>query len=181
MSSSTDPSSPPPRHESADSLLAKNLVAARIAKGISQEALSAASDISRATIATLETGSSDPRLSTIAAIARSLGLPTSFLLLGEWEIRAVAALQEQLRIAPQKLEPRELRRLNEWVASGMLRDRADAARFAAQWAASTEGASPSAAVMAAIFAAFLPEPGAVVGAALGGLIDSKPQRPSDEP
>ena len=156
--------------ESAETLLAKNLLAARTAAGWTQDTLSAASRISRATIAQLETGVSDPRLSTLAALAAALHLPPSLLLIGEVEVRSLARLGERLAATPPVLPANDIRQLQRWVNSGMLRDRADAVRLAAQRVGKVDGVHPLAVIVAALFAAFLPDPGTTVGAAWGELI-----------
>jgi DNA-binding XRE family transcriptional regulator len=60
--------------------LASNLLAARRAARLTQTELARVSRISRATLALLEAGAGDPRLSTLELIAGALHLPLSALL-----------------------------------------------------------------------------------------------------
>ena len=158
------------RVESAETVLAKNLVAARTAAGWTQDALSAASGISRATIAQLETGVSDPRLSTLAALAAAIQLPLSSLLLSGLEIAGLVGLGARLSTDPLVLTAADVRQLRRWVGSGMLRDRAEAVRLVAQRVAAVEGVHPLGVLFAALFAPYLPDAGATIGAAWGELI-----------
>ena len=119
-----------PRHESVDSILAKNLVAARVIAAMTQHDLAAAAGISRATVAQLETGSSDPRLSTVVDIARALGIAPIVLLCGTVEVAAFAELASGAvagETRPSVAAP-DLIRMREFVASGMLKDRVRAGR-----------------------------------------------------
>ena len=173
------------RREAAETLLAKNLVALRTAFGWTQDALSAASGISRATIAQLETGVSDPRLSTLAALAAAAGLPAALLLVGEVEVRSVGGLLARSATDVPAMPAAELRQLRRWVNGGMLRDRTEAVRVAAQWVTAHAGPEPLAAVVAGLCAAIVPDPGLTVGAVWGELIAAEmgrfakpdPQRP----
>jgi transcriptional regulator with XRE-family HTH domain len=54
--------------------LARNVSAARAAAGLTQGQLAAAAELSRATVHLIEAGAGDPRVSTIAHLARALQL-----------------------------------------------------------------------------------------------------------
>lgn len=157
-----------------DVLLAMNLITARTTLGWTQEALSAASRISRATIAQLEAGDSDPRLSTIAALAKSLGLPPSFLLVGPTEVGALARLEQRLKdgssqVVPLKLLPQEVRLIQEWLDGGSTRDRAEVIRLTVKQLG-TNATDTLAQVLACIFTTFVPDRGLALGATLGELL-----------
>jgi transcriptional regulator with XRE-family HTH domain len=158
-----------PRRESAGALLAKNLVAARLAQGVTQQELAQDSGISRATIAQIETGCSDPRLSTIVELARALGLPTIFLLIGLPEVTALAGVLHQGENNRPSIDPRSVARMGHFVGTGMLKDRVRAALIGAK---SVESFSDNqlTRVTAAIFSAFLPGAGTEIGAILGELL-----------
>ena len=157
--------------ESLDATLAKNLVVARVIGGMTQHELASASYVSRATIAQLETGSSDPRLSTIVELAHALGLSPMLLLLGAKEIRALASLPNEISSVANLVSTQNLFRMNELVESGLLKDRLRAARIGAA-AARGFGATGIAPITAAIFSAYLPGTGTAAGAALGNLLGS---------
>ena len=111
------------RRESVDSILAKNLVAARVIAGLTQHDLAAAAGVSRATVAQLETGFSDPRLSTVVDIARALGIAPIVLLSGTEEVEALAKLALDSTDDRPAIPPADLARMRDYVASGMLKDR----------------------------------------------------------
>lgn len=56
------------------SKIAEELVNARIAAGLSQDALAVRAGVSRMTLQRTESGKNDPRLSTLLVLARSLGM-----------------------------------------------------------------------------------------------------------
>ncbi len=62
--------------------LASNLRAARLAAGLSQEALGDACELHRTEISLLERSGREPRLGTIVKLARALRLPPTALLDG---------------------------------------------------------------------------------------------------
>jgi transcriptional regulator with XRE-family HTH domain len=156
--------------ESIDSVLAKNLVAARVIAGLTQHDLAAAAGVSRATIAQLETGFSDPRLSTVVEIARALGVAPIVLLTGAAEITALSVLAKG---APDRVAvpSADLVHMREYVESGMLKDRVRAARLGASVARAGGRSSEAVALTAGLFSAALPGAGTVAGAELGRLLE----------
>jgi transcriptional regulator with XRE-family HTH domain len=159
------------QRESVDSILAKNLVAARVIAGMTQHDLATAAGVSRATIAQLETGFSDPRLSTVVDIARALGIAPIVLLSGTEEVEALAALVEEARGDHAAVPSTDLARMRDYIESGMLKDRIRAARVGATVARGGSADTPtSVAVTAGLFSATLPGRGTTVGAQLGKLL-----------
>ncbi|MGD0140987.1 MAG: helix-turn-helix transcriptional regulator [Tepidisphaeraceae bacterium] len=165
-----------PGRESADAVLAKNLVTARVAAKITQQELAAISGISRATIAQIETGYSDPRLSTIVELARAMGLPPMLLLIGLPEVLALARVVDQGKRNRPSIDPREVARMGQFVGTGMLKDRARAAMIGAAAVESFSKNEPVR-ISAAIFSAFLPGPGTQIGALLGEFLAESNSEP----
>jgi transcriptional regulator with XRE-family HTH domain len=160
-----------PRRESIDSVLAKNLMAARLLAGLTQHDLAAASGVSRATIAQLETGVSDPRLSTVVDLAGALGVSPVVLLVGREEVRAIAELPRDLAARPVAVPEHELSRMRLYVRSGLLKDRGRAARVGASVARAAGEHTAGSTLTAGIFSAHLPGSGTAAGAALGRLVE----------
>ena len=166
------PQSPPPA-ESIDWILAKNLVAARIIAGLTQHDLAEAAGVSRATIAQLEAGLSDPKLSTVFDIARALRVAPIVLLCGVVEVRALSLLLESRAEGRPDISAADLVRMNEYLASGMLKDRIRAARLGAAVSRSSQrDASAASALTAGLFSACVPGAGTAVGIQLGRLLGS---------
>jgi len=160
-----------PARESPDATLAKNLVVARQAASLTQHQLAAAALVSRATVAQIETGCSDPRLSTIVDLARALGVPPFFLLVGSEEVDVLIGMPAALLARPLHVPSGELERMQRLIRSGMLKDRVRAARIGAAAVAAAGRGTQAATVSAAIFSAIQPE-GVGVGTVLGELAES---------
>ena len=77
---------------SSRGIVAQNMLIARTALKLTQQEVADASGVSRATIAQLEAGTGDPRLSTLELLAEALNLPVHFLLLDQGAFRALAEL-----------------------------------------------------------------------------------------
>jgi transcriptional regulator with XRE-family HTH domain len=168
-------SDPLPRPEGVAAKLARNLVAARVAAGVTQQQLAERADVSRATIAQIEAGVSDPKFSTILQLARALNVDPLLLLLGTNELATIASLLKLDLASPQyeQLRTSDLREIQRLVNSGMVRDRVNAARLGAA-AAQAAGYATEASIGAAIGAAISPGQGTVLGAALAQLLSGKP-------
>jgi len=166
---------PSPARESASSVLAKNLVIARTTSGMTQQELAAAADIARATIAQLEAGIGDPRLSTIAALAKAVRVAPS-ILLGDAELAdALSHCCGQISLSVS-VAPSDRAQMRDLIESGLLKDRLRAARIAAA-AAHRAGLDERGIVEAAIFSAFEPEHGVAIAALLRGSVN-RPAEPA---
>ena len=152
------------------SALGSNLVLAREAAGLTQTDMAKRAGTSRATIAQIESGGGDPRLSTLGAIADALGVGTFVLLLGKSDIEKLVALVH----APSDLVPvvpagEDADLLAELATSQLPADQRRAARLSSDLVARMGFTGSGAAVGAAIGAALMPGLGTVVGAFVGGL------------
>jgi transcriptional regulator with XRE-family HTH domain len=166
---------PPGDKESPDIVLARNLLVARAVRNITQNELSNQSGISRATIAQLESGDSDPRLSTIFLLAEALEVPLILLLIGVAEANALAELPRKMREAqPLAIPAPDLRRMQLLVDTGLLKDRMRAACLGAAVAQQfMAGSAVSEFPSTAILSGFLPGKGSVVGYALDQALNEQ--------
>jgi transcriptional regulator with XRE-family HTH domain len=156
--------------------LAKNVVLARGARKWTQEELARRSDISRATIAQIESGDSDPHLKTLVQLAGALEVSPLLLLIGRQEIRAIAALVRdsgEVDKVTAELPASEVQRMEELADSGMQRSQKKAAAMGSSVALTAGLAAGGAAVGAAIGTILMPGIGTAVGAALGSLLHRK--------
>jgi transcriptional regulator with XRE-family HTH domain len=153
-------------------VLAKNLVVARMVSGVTQQALADAAGISRATIAQLETGCSDPRLSTIVELAAALGVPPILLLVGKPEAVALAAFFQKPAL-PISITDADVAQMRRLVDTGMLKDRLRAALVGADAARASGEEGAATPVSVAIFSAIYPGPGTIAGTLLGRLLSAK--------
>lgn len=136
---------------SANAILAQNLLIARDVLDITQIALANASGVSRATIAQLEAGLGDPRLSTIEQLAAALHVTPSLLLLTPRELSALTTLVQN--IPGQRIAPNVASTIGHLVASPSIRAKLEAARIGAQAAKDAGFDSPAHQVGAALTSA----------------------------
>jgi transcriptional regulator with XRE-family HTH domain len=151
-----------PSRTAVPTALAKNLSLARAAKGFTQTDLAKAAGGSPATIAQLEVGEGDPRLSTIIDLATALDTSPMLLLMGEDELGAIANISN----ADSLLSDDQVQQMRRLVSSGLLKQRLQAGKLGAIVA---QGAGLSA-VGAAIGSGLLPGIGTAVGAAIGAYL-----------
>ena len=153
------------QRDAVNANVAKNLVLARNACEFTQSELAEEAEVSRATIAQIESGDGDPRLSTIIDIATSLQISPVILLLGEDELNSLIKLIKEFpkeNIPEEDIE--EMRRL---LSSGLKKHKLKAAKLGA---ATTVGLSSAG---AAIGSVLMPGIGTIVGASLGAFMSNK--------
>ncbi|MDN0082059.1 helix-turn-helix transcriptional regulator [Crenobacter sp. SG2305] len=157
--------------ECALETVARNLYAARIGVGMSQEQLAEAAKVSRATIIQLESGTGDPRLSTLATIADALGIFPALLLIGRDEIDAIANAPNSVEaiLISEHLPTKELEGMRRLLQSGIPKNRNKAIIMGTS-AATSAGLTAGAIAGAAIGSALIPGIGTVIGAVLGSLL-----------
>lgn len=171
--------------EQAKTTLAKNLARAREAANLTQDGLAQASGLSRSTIAQLEAGEVDARLSTIVMLAQALEIQPPLLLFGqkEWETLNTLVVEgerreidKQIVSIGKKLSGEEGEKLEQMRQSGVPRKQAAAYRkitevavAASKSAKKAPGASSkSTEIGAALAFATLGIVGAAIGMLVGG-------------
>lgn len=157
--------------QSAETILSLNLVVARAVSGMTQQKLAEASGVSRATIAQIETGVSDPRLSTLADLAEALRIVPMVLLAGTAEVTALSKLTGDLSARAVRVSGADVARMQQLLSTGMLADRRRAARIGGAAARVAGETGAAATVAAAIFSAVVPGAGTAAGIALGRLLE----------
>ncbi|MCH8535386.1 MAG: helix-turn-helix domain-containing protein [Flavobacteriaceae bacterium] len=152
--------------------LAKNLVLARNATDLTQSNLAQIANISRATIAQIESGEGDPRLSTIIDIATSLGISPVLLLIGEDELNALINLVKEYE--EENISDEDKEKMEFLLSTGIKKNKIKAAKIGI---AATAGLSS---VGAAIGSVLLPGIGTIVGASFGALVSKNFKGKDDE-
>lgn len=158
-------------------LIGMNLALAREAAGLTQHELAHLAQTSRATIAQIEAGSSDPRMSTIAALALALGVTPDLLLLGEREAsRLVDVLDlchEIIDMAPNDAQTNTMTQL---VESRVAKENRRGARYAADYVSARGYDGLGSRVGAAIINAHTPG----IGASIGAFLFSDEEEPEEK-
>ncbi|HEX8911515.1 MAG TPA: helix-turn-helix domain-containing protein [Humisphaera sp.] len=171
LAAAAEPATPPVVKESPARVIARNLVIARDLVGFTQHELAAKSGVSRATVAQLESGGGDPRLSTIVDVAAALGISPLVLLAGRREVTALTALGRDLAERPVAIGDQDLARMREFAGSVIQRDWGRAARIGASVGRAGGCKSPGSAATAGLFSVVAPGRGTAVGTALGRLLE----------
>jgi len=154
-------------------LLGTNLAFAREAAGITQAELADRAKTSRATIAQIESGDGDPRLSTLVAIAEALFVSPCVLLLGRIDISAFVELaRSRGDWATSTGDDKDIEMLDELSSSPVVAKRRRAARMARDLASKRGFDGIGAAVGAAIGTVIWPGVGTLVGASLGVAVQA---------
>jgi transcriptional regulator with XRE-family HTH domain len=157
--------------ESPLAVFARNTIILRDLLGWTQHDLADQSGISRATIALLESGSGDPRLSTMLRIARAFGVSLVVMLATRTEVSAMVDVGPALSSSPVAIDQQDLNRMRDSVASSQVRDWRRAARLGAIIGRSAGCTSPGAAATAGLFSVAAPGRGTAFGATLGRLLE----------
>lgn len=154
--------------------IAANLVQAREAAGLTQGQLSDISGASRATIAQIETGEGDPRLSTIESIAIALGIPPFMLLLRDTDAGRLVEMVDNRKELTRLTPPAALvERLEALRVSRLPKENRQASRLAADLARDKGLVSLGAQVGAAIGTSLAPGVGTAICAFLGDSDEPK--------
>jgi len=161
--------------------VARNLVLARFALDVTQDRLATASQVSRATIAQIESGNSDTRLGTLAELARALGVSPSLLLLRPADLTSLLHFVRRSAIdrVLSKLSTQQLKLMNELRQTGFQKDLLRAAQLGIDAAGHAGFKTPGAVVGAGIGSAIQPGVGTAVGAVLGVALDASSQAPAE--
>lgn len=152
--------------------LARNLLVARTVADLSQQQLAEAAGVSRATIAQIEAGATDPRLSTIVLLAAALQVPTTLLLFGAGEFDAMIRLAGPATYQPA-LPPHRSALLAHLAASSSPHNLLTVAQIAIEYAAESGLDAPSAQLGAALAAVHGAGPQMLAGARFAQDLSSK--------
>ncbi|MCX5658747.1 MAG: helix-turn-helix transcriptional regulator [Planctomycetota bacterium] len=153
--------------------IARNLILARHALGVTQEELAASSGVSRATIAQIESGGSDFRLSSLLDIAQALGISPALLFVRAGDIASVGRFVRQASVdrVLGTLPAADVDRMKQWRSTGLQKDLFRVVHSAADAAQTAGYSSAGAAVGAGIGSAESPGLGTAIGTLLGAALD----------
>jgi transcriptional regulator with XRE-family HTH domain len=152
-------------------LVARNVILARRALGVTQEDLAARSGVSRATIAQLESGTNDCRLSTLSDLARALSINPAMFFLTTPDLAALSRVvpEETFKRVLDQLPSGEVRHMNALLATGLQRNVYEAGRTGAAAAEAAGYTTAGAIVGASIGSTLQPGIGTAVGALFGAM------------
>jgi len=146
----------PASDPSANTNLAQNLLVVRSIQDWTQFALAASAHVSRATIAQIEAGLGDPRLSTLQQLASALGIIPALLVLSKRDLLALARVFENPKLPSLSKSPTST--MSYLVGSGFSRNRLEAARIGAELVQQAGLIDPAHSVGAALASSRLPGP-----------------------
>jgi transcriptional regulator with XRE-family HTH domain len=151
--------------------LAKNLVLARVALGVTQDALAERSGVSRAAIAQIEAGASDCRLNTLTELASAVKISPVLLLLRPVDLNAVAQYLHSAAVQQilSRLTPGDIQTMHRLRETGLQKNLNRVVHTGVAAAEAAGFLSPGATVGAAIGSVIQPGAGTAIGA-LYGLI-----------
>ena len=162
---------------SISGIIAQNLLIARTVLDWTQQQLANASGVSRATIAQLEAGLGDPRISTLELLANAMHVTAVFLLLDQGAFRALVEVKTDDAYLATLSRRRPLEALDHAINSGRYHGRMDAARLGVD-AAHEAGLTGNAhSVGAGIGSARFASKGTFLGAQFAYLVDRYRSRP----
>jgi len=148
---------------------------------MTQEDLPERAKTSRATIALIESGGGDPRLSTLVAIAEALSVSAYVLLLGKSDVKKFVELVDRAGdLEDARRKDKDLGLLHELSSSQLMAERRRGARMARDFASNLGYVDAGAAVGAAIGALIGPGLGIAIGAFLGSAVLAKKLRSSSD-
>lgn len=155
--------------------VARNLLLARSALRLTQDQVSEASGISRATIAQIEGAIADCRLSTINEIARALRICPLILLLRESDTANL--LKHMLRSSVDDVlrhaSPAKVRQMQQLKQTGLPRALVRVAQQGAEIARAAGYTNASSQVAAGIGSVHQPGTGTAVGTIFGAMVDGQ--------
>lgn len=162
--------------------MAKNLQLARNVSNLTQTDIAKKANVSRATIAQIESGESDPRLSTIINIATALRISPVLLLMGEDEVKALENLAENYQKGA--IPEEEVEKMRQLLSSGIQKFTQKAGEIGSKLYEKRKdprvGPAAGAATGAAIGSTLMPGVGTLIGASLGAFFSSKTDLKDDE-